>query len=403
MYSYKCNECGSENIELVICDQGGDSRYGKTFDESWCLDCGELNSFEKEDLIENRGSNIPENSKKHLIPPLKKRSGEGISERQKRMLERIRDGYEETYKGTSSDQSTIFSRKGQDNSYSEAMRKSRAALALSDTKGIFRPEKICPPFLHPQTNTSVHGERIHLLHDLDSIVARIYLSSTSPPRTPDQTRPRRRSGDTWASSEREWLGWELYSHMTKVMELPWFWSHWSDYMGIGDKAFIGPFSRVASEKSEISINHENSLYGLCKLLKDFEIIEVPRESMTPALRMLRDLEGPLHDCLTPCLSSNREGDVQIHRGRYVGIDEQGNEEWIEEGHSQYTMSHIPVSFALVQSLFDSRKYSLAMEIFRLLRNEIESFTSMSWSEAHAIWSELVEKNLRNSSPFPEEW
>ena len=51
MYSYKCNECGSENIELVICDQGGDSRYGKTFDESWCLDCGELNSFEKEDLI----------------------------------------------------------------------------------------------------------------------------------------------------------------------------------------------------------------------------------------------------------------------------------------------------------------------------------------------------------------
>ena len=174
-------------------------------------------------------------------------------------------------------------------------------------------------------------------------------------------------------------------------------------MGIGDKAFIGPFSRIASEKSEISINHEKSLHGLCKLLKDFEIIEVPRESMTPALEMLRDLDGPLHDCLTPCLSSNREGDVQIHRGRYVGIDERGNEEWIEEGHSQYTMSHIPVSFALVQSLFDSRKYKPAMEISRLLRNEIESFTPMSWSEAHAKWSELSEKDPRNTPPFPEKW
>lgn len=402
MYSYKCNECGSENIELVVYDQSGDSRYGKTFDESWCLDCGELNSFEKEDLIENRESSIPENSKKHLIPPLKKRSGKGISERQKRILESLREEMKKP-KGTSSDQSTIFSRKGQDNSYSEAMRKSRAALALSDTKGIFRPEKICPPFTRPQTNTSVNGERIHLPLDLDSIVARIYLSSTSPPRTPDQTRPRRRSEDAWASSEREWLGWELYSHMTKVMELPWFWSHWSDYMGIGEKAFIGPFSRIASEKSEISINHEKSLDGLCKLLKDFEIIEVPRESMKPTLGMLRDLEGDLHDCLTPCLSSNREGDVQIHRGRYVGIDEQGNEEWIEEGHSQYTMSHIPVSFALVQSLFDSRKYKPAMEISRLLRNEIESFTSMSWSEAHATWSELIEKDSRNSLPFPVKW
>jgi len=355
----------------------------------------------KEDIREPVA--VPEDAKLHEIPPPKKRAKKGLTASQREQLGSIREGDKRTdgQKARDAERKPDGPR-GNYNERSEAMRRSRAALGLSGASPILKIDKLCPPFEPPLSSSGQGGERIHVPSDLDAILARKYLSRSSPPGTPEHTRPRRKSEGGWASAEREWLGWELFSHLTKDSRKPWFWSHWSDHIGLGKKAFIGPFSRSAVEASSMLLSPAESIGGLCELLRDFAKIEVSDSAEGGSHRLLESVGGSL----PPGISSpplHIEGrSIEIHRGRIVSRGEDGSESWVEEGHSEYLMQHIPASFAVAQCLFDSRDRRPARALTALLRREVNSCTSIDWPEAHAMWVESLAE-IGHKKPFPKEF
>ncbi len=394
-----CTDCGSKKLLR-------DNSRGEVCCEVCGLVIEEGLESEGEDILSmvlnqdgrqsRAGSTItlPDDAKIHTIPPKKKRVMRSLSKGQKALAKSLRESDPGKMKKNPKEKRDPH----KDPEYYEAMRRSRAALGLSRwaKAELFDMDKLCPPFVRPMGGD---GERINH-NDIDSILGKKYLSLTTALYSPVRTRPRRKSDDGWASAEREWLGWEIFSHLTKDMRRPWFWSHWADRMGLGTKASIGPFSRSAVEASGLLPDPAESIEGLCDLLSIFEEIEVP----TGVQEESRELLERLTDLLPPQISYPPlyigGSPIEVHRGKCVAEGEDGSETWVEEGHSEYLMPHIPASFAVAQCLFDSRDYDEAMDLTALLRREVNSCTSTDWSEAHALWVDSLDEIGRNN-PFPK--
>lgn len=292
----------------------------------------------------------------------------------------------------------------------KAMRKAREFLGLSKkARSSILEEDLCPPF-HKSHSTFAWDmdaairssedddeyiqkgkERVYS-NDIDSIVARkfwsLYVNGL-------RTRPLRKCPESkWGSREADWITWELYVHLTIGNIQPWFISKWIEKHGLSDKFLKmgGPCSRECVDFLRNQSPNVEGINGMISLLIG-EGMDIPNDTSfcTIAKQIYESTFPHIGELEHPSLSLNGK-ELLFHAGKLVSVEEDGSELWDELNHSNYRMYHIPMTFAILQGMSDSKLHrtSSYSSLYTALENEIRLYTTLHWDDCRRIWSSAMQ-------------
>ena len=279
-----------------------------------------------------------------------------------------------------------------------AMRRSWQFLGISNKRGERKvraavdEQRLCPPFAKSRTTSkNPSGERIYT-QDIDAIVARKYMAILGI----DKTRPRRKaiSPDDWGTHDTDWILWELYVHLTIGNGRPWFISEWIEKHGLSEKLLRigGPCSRECIDFLRSQPPTSGGIEELMRLLVD-EGIDIHDEGEICAIasQLYEDSLPHIGQLKQPALSLEGN-ELKFHVGSHVRTLEDETEWWVEAEHSAYLMRHVPMAFAILQAMFDSRLHRTEAyaSICAALRSEVTRYTSLEWDDSSEAWASAMQ-------------
>ena len=293
----------------------------------------------------------------------------------------------------------------------KAMRKAREFLGLArKARASVLEEDLCPPF-HKSHSTSTWDmapaissaeeddeyirmgkERIQA-NDIDAIVARKFWSLFV---LGFKTRPIRHSEEegNWGAHEADWVIWELYVHLTVGNGQPWFISKWIGKHGLSDKFLRmgGPCSRECADFLRSQSPAAGGIEGMMRLLVDGGM-DIPgdRGICATASQLYESSLPHIGQLGQPVLSLDGK-ELEFHVGSLVRIDGDGTQWWDEAEHSVYRMRHVPMAFAILQAMFDSRLHrtDAYASICAALRSEVTRYTSLEWDDSSEAWTSAMQ-------------
>ena len=210
------------------------------------------------------------------------------------------------------------------------------------------------------------------------------------------TRPPRKavSPNDWGAHDTDWILWELYVHLTIGNGQPWFISKWIGKHGLSDKFLRmgGPCSRECVDFLRSQSPTAGGIEGMMRLLVD-EGMDIPDDSGICAIAsQLYESSLPhIGQLEQPALSLEGK-ELEFHVGSLVRIDEDGTQWWDEAEHSAYRMRHVPMAFAILQAMFESRLHrtDAYARICAALRSEVTRYTSLEWDDSSEAWASAMQ-------------